>query len=52
MSVLLNAAENKWKACMIVGGCAVVGISAYTFYSYYQNKRRMIDEGFEDISIL
>ncbi|CAL1287344.1 unnamed protein product [Larinioides sclopetarius] len=52
MSVLLNAAENKWKACMIVGGCAVVGISAYTFYSYYQNKRRMIDEGFEDISII
>ncbi|GBM43911.1 hypothetical protein AVEN_247130-1 [Araneus ventricosus] len=50
MSVLLNAAENKWKACMIVGGCAVAGISAYTFYSYYQNKRRMIDEGFEDIS--
>ncbi|KAF8785902.1 ADP-ribosylation factor-like protein 3 [Argiope bruennichi] len=51
MSVLLNAAENKWKACMIVGGCAVAGISAYIFYCYFQNKKRMIDEGFEDIAI-
>ncbi|GIY12056.1 ADP-ribosylation factor-like protein 3 [Caerostris darwini] len=53
MSVLLNAVEVKWiKASLIAGGFAVVGLSAYKFYTYYQNKKRMIDEGFEDISII
>lgn len=52
MSTLLSSTDNKWtKTCLIIGGCAVAGISAYSLYSYYQNKSRMIDEGFEDICV-
>lgn len=52
MSTLLSSTDIKWtKTCLIIGGCAVAGISAYSLYSYYQNKSRMIDEGFEDICV-
>ncbi|GFT02165.1 ADP-ribosylation factor-like protein 3 [Nephila pilipes] len=53
MSILQSAVENKWsKACLIVGGCAVVGLSAYKFFSYYQKKNRLVDEGFEEIPVV
>ncbi|GFR27271.1 ADP-ribosylation factor-like protein 3, partial [Trichonephila clavata] len=52
MSVSQSAAQNYWsKACLVVGGCAVIGLSAYKFFSYYQNRNRLIDEGFEEAPI-
>ncbi|GFR27270.1 ADP-ribosylation factor-like protein 3, partial [Trichonephila clavata] len=52
MSVSQSAAQNYWsKACLVVGGCAVIGLSAYKFFSYYQNRNRLIDEGFEEAPV-
>lgn len=41
------------KTIFIIGGCALLGVSAYAAYYYYsrKNRNRLIDEGFEDLSI-
>ncbi|KFM71734.1 hypothetical protein X975_09721, partial [Stegodyphus mimosarum] len=53
VSTIFSTNNNKWaKACVIIGGCAAVGFSLYSVYWYFKNRNKMIDEGFEDISMI